>query len=450
MSVATQFAKSAVPVFITSTVTAFVLAVGSCTAHVFVTVSPGVSHWNFAESIAVVLRFASSAAEQKQLSVAVSGSNVVLPVSASLHVVSTTTGVDVIPAGTLPMFVVVLRIPVLLSVTVHEKRSVPPLFLATNTTRNGSAAIVSCVFQPMHECVPSSLFVTNATSTKHRFPVTPVTARHAAFGSVVSPVGGRQSASVVHAASPHETCLSTCALQTSQVSGPVAVIVFGPTEPTMLHVTDATLHEFVVSPVSAQVTADAVAPAARLAMVVEQLGTPWLVPEGDPFAGHPASVKFVSLTTHWARSAVPVFFTVIVMALLPLASCTAQFFVTCSPGVSHLKFASSKADFCTSPGVGVQSHVTVAVSGSAAERVSVHAALLRLDLKTQCPPTAGSSVHAGWPPGSPLVQHVPPVPQSLSAAHIASTLPTAAPGNPVFVSVSVQLSRSAVPPFATT
>src|SRR2546427_603659 len=68
----------------------------------------------------------------------------------------------------------------------HEKRSAPPVFVATNSTRNGSAGIPSCVFQPMHE-VPSSLFVTNPTSTKHRFPVTPATARHAAFGSVVSP-----------------------------------------------------------------------------------------------------------------------------------------------------------------------------------------------------------------------------------------------------------------------
>ncbi len=64
------------------------------------------------------------------------------------------------------------------------------MFVATNSTRNDSAGIPSCVFQAMHEAVPSSLFVTNPTSTKRRFPVTPATARHAAFGSVVCPFRG--------------------------------------------------------------------------------------------------------------------------------------------------------------------------------------------------------------------------------------------------------------------
>src|SRR2546425_66866 len=51
----------------------------------------------------------------------------------------------------------------------------PSVFVATTSTRNGSAGIPSCVFQPMHEAVPSSLFLTDPTSTKHRFLVTPAT-----------------------------------------------------------------------------------------------------------------------------------------------------------------------------------------------------------------------------------------------------------------------------------
>src|SRR5207249_9409855 len=126
-------------------------------------------------------------------------------------------------------------------------------------------------------------------------------------------------------------------------------------------------------------------PCPRLAIVLGLTVTALLVPDGLPLAGHAASVKFVSLTVQFCRSAVPVFFTMIVTALLPFTSRSAQSFVTMSPGVWHWKFASSNADFCTSPGVGVQSHVTVAVSGSAAERVAEHAALFTPDVNTHAP-----------------------------------------------------------------
>ena len=44
------------------------------------------------------------------------------------------------------------------------------MFVATNSTRNDSAGIPSCVFQAMHEAVPSSLFVANPTSTSAASP----------------------------------------------------------------------------------------------------------------------------------------------------------------------------------------------------------------------------------------------------------------------------------------
>src|SRR5207245_3896179 len=131
--------------------------------------------------------------------------------------------------------------------------------------------------------------------------------------------------------------------------------------------------------------------------------------------GHPASVKFVSVTAQFSRSAVPVFCTVIVTALLPFASLVAQSFVTTSPGVWHWKFASSNAVTCTSPGVGVQSHVTVASSGSAAERVAEHAALFTPDVTTHAPLTHAAcalpqSTSATYAPGSDPTMPVPSSP----------------------------------------
>src|SRR5437870_2951901 len=102
VSVATQFARLAPSglggaglVFITWTTTSFVFFVGSCDLHVFVTVSPGVSHWNFAMSLALATRFASGTWVQKQLRLTVSGSSrvpFVSVTSAWLHVWLTSTG----------------------------------------------------------------------------------------------------------------------------------------------------------------------------------------------------------------------------------------------------------------------------------------------------------------------------------------------------------------------
>src|SRR5207245_10410589 len=79
-------------------------------------------------------------------------------------------------------------------------------------------------------------------------------------------------------------------------------------------------------------------------------------------------------TTQFWRSAVPVFISVTSTSLVPSAAWTLHAFVTASPGVRHWNFASSNAVACTSPGVGVQSHVTVALSEFAAERGAVESA----------------------------------------------------------------------------
>src|SRR5207247_8836708 len=136
----------------------------------------------------------------------------------------------------------------------------------------------------------------------------------------------------------HLICLSAFTLHVSHVSCAVAVSFFraegfaGSTEPTISHVTETVLQEFCVSPAMFPVT-DAGAPAARPAIVLGVTTTALLAPLGAPLAGQPASVKFVSVTTQFARSAVPVFCTVIVTALLPLVSRNAQSFVTVRPGV---------------------------------------------------------------------------------------------------------------------
>src|SRR5713101_4775198 len=202
-------------------------------------------------------------------------------------------------------------------------------------------------FHPRHDAVPSSLLVTKPTST--------------------------------NGPAPHFTCLSTCTLQVSQVSCAVPVSVFGcpglfgSTDPLISHVTFVVLQEFCVSPAIVPVTVGAVAPAARLAIVLGLTVTALLVPLGLPLAGHPASVKFVSVTVQFWRSAVPVFCTVIVTALLPLVSRNAQFFVTVSPGVWHWKLAVS---FAVATKLGflsaVQKQLSVAVSGSPALSAVLH------------------------------------------------------------------------------
>src|SRR5206468_1261835 len=141
-----------------------------------------------------------------------------------------------------------------------------------------------------------------------------------------------------------------------------------------------------------------------------------------------------SATAQFCRSPVPVFFTVIVIALLPFTSRSAQAFVTTRPGVWHWKFASSNAVACTSPGVGVQSHVTVALSGSAAESVAEHAALFAPDVNT----------HA------PLTHVACALPQSTSARQApASDLTLTVPGNPGLPSPIEQFRRSALPALPT-
>src|SRR5437762_7691713 len=112
-----------------------------------------------------------------------------------------------------------------------------------------------------------------------------------------------------------------------------------------------------------------------------------------------------------------------------------QSLVTVSPGVWHWKLASSNAVACTSPGVGVQSQVTVALSGSAAERVAEHAALFVPDVNTHAP-----STHVACA-----------LPQSTSAAQAPASGPTVTVvGNPPLFSATVQLVRSALPALATT
>src|SRR5205823_2678825 len=342
--------------------------------------------------------------------------------SVSLHVVLIGTGVDVPPTTTMSaMGTAVLLITVLLSVAVQLKSAVPPVFWMTYCTVSVSAGV--CVpftvkpFQPRPHAVPSALLVSKPTS--------------------------------MNGPAPHLICLSTFTLHVSQVSFAVAVSFFraegfaGSTDPTISPVTAVVLQEFCVSPAMVPVTAGPVAPAARLAIVLGLTATALLAPLGLPLAGHAAAVKFVSITAQFARSAVPVFCTVIVTALLPLASRSAQSFVTVRPGVWHWKFASSNAVACTSPGVSVQSHVTVALSGSAAESVAEQSAWFAPDVNT----------HA------PLTHLACALPQSTSATHgipIGSDTgpgsdPTlTAPGNPGLPSPIEQFRRSAMPALPTT
>src|SRR5438477_558515 len=104
--------------------------------------------------------------------------------------------------------------------------------------------------------------------------------------------------------------------------------------------------------------------------------------------------------------------------------------VSCAVAVSFFRaegFAGS-----TEPTI---SHVTVAVSGSAAASVAEHAALFAPDVNTHAPLT-----------------HVPcALPQSTSATHAPASDPTlTVPGNPGLPSPIEQFRRSAVPALPTT
>src|SRR5438046_216011 len=248
----------------------------------------------------------------------------------------------------------VLLITVLLSVAVQLKSAVPPVFWMTYCTVSISAGVfvpfTVKAFQPRHDAVPSSLLLTKPTS--------------------------------MNGPAPHLTCLSTFTLHVSHVSFavPVSVFccpgVFGSTAPLISHVTLAVLHESFVSPATVAVTV-VMLPCPRLAIVLGLTATALLVPDGGPLAGHAASVKFVSVTVQFSRSAVPVFVTVIVTALLPFVSRSAQSFVTTRPGVWQSKLALS---FAVAPKFGflsaVQKQLSVAVSGSLASSVSLHVLLI--------------------------------------------------------------------------
>src|SRR5947207_15061209 len=96
------------------------------------------------------------------------------------------------------MLTAVLLIAVLLSVTVQPKSAVPPVFFATYCTVSDSAAVLVPftvkAFQPSHDAVPSSWFVTKPTS--------------------------------MNGPAPHLICLSTCTLHGSHVSCAVPVSFF--------------------------------------------------------------------------------------------------------------------------------------------------------------------------------------------------------------------------------
>src|SRR5947207_1392478 len=123
----------------------------------------------------------------------------------------------------------------------------------------------------------------------------------------------------------------------------VAVIFFGweglagSTDPTTSHVTEAVLHAFVVSPLTLAFT-----------VVLIPCGsdaTPGTVTGVDaPVGGQVGSfLNTLSLTTQFARSAVPAFISSMSTSLLPLASGTRQVLVHFSPGVRHWNFAMSFA-----------------------------------------------------------------------------------------------------------
>src|SRR5204863_295775 len=140
-----------------------------------------------------------------------------------------------------------------------------------------------------------------------------------------------------------------------------------PVAPTTSHVTDTSSHALAVRPLTLPV-ADAVAPGSSDGMVAGVVGTGVPAPDGGQVGSF---VKMLSVIAQFASATPPVFITVNVVWLLPLASCTRQVLVTFSPGVWHWNFAMSDAVAVTSPGVVVQSQLTVAVSGSAAESVAL-------------------------------------------------------------------------------
>ena len=240
------------------------------------------------------------------------------------------------------------------------------------------------------------------------------------------------------------TPLASCAahtllietLATGHTSWSVAGGVFlgceglaGSTESLISHVTATVLQAFVVSPVTLPITV-VDCPAGSEATPVTVTSVEVVVVGGQ--VGSFGNT--LSVTTQFWRSAVPVFISVTSTSFVPSAAWTLHSFVTASPGVRHWNFASSNAVACTSPGVGVQSHVTVALSGSAAESVAEQSAWFAPDVNT----------HA------PLTHVACALPQSTSATHAPASDPTlTVVGNPALPSVMEHVKRSAVPALAT-
>src|SRR5206468_4749404 len=167
------------------------------------------------------------------------------------------------------------------------------------------------------------------------------------------------------------TPLASCAahtllietLGTPHTSWSVAAGVFlaceglgGSTESLSSQVTDTGLQAFVVSPVTLPITVvDCPAGSEATPATVTSVEVVVVGGQVGSFG------NTLSVTTQFWRSAVPVFISVTSTSLVPSAAWTLHAFVTASPGVRHWNFASSNAVACTSPGVVVQSHVTVAL-----------------------------------------------------------------------------------------
>src|SRR5437899_7908683 len=136
----------------------------------------------------------------------------------------------------------------------------------------------------------------------------------------------------------------------------------------MSQVTETWLHESLDRLAALPVRGTAAPPWGRLAIVdgLTEAAVGLLVQVVSPG-------KTVSVTVQLARSADPLLLTLTVKLLVAdpphCATVAGHCFVTVSPGVRHWKFASSNAVRVIWPGVVVQSHVTVALSGSFAAKV---------------------------------------------------------------------------------
>src|SRR5438093_7218777 len=105
----------------------------------------------------------------------------------------------------------------------------------------------------------------------------------------------------------------------------------------MSHVTEATLHAFVVRPLTLPFTVVLI-PCGSDATPCTVIGVD--VPDGGQVGSF---LNTLSDTAQFARSTVPVFIRVMSTSLLPFASGTKQVLVTFSPGVRHWNFAVSFA-----------------------------------------------------------------------------------------------------------